>query len=94
MVVSVSLIRNGYQYGTVPDRRGSIHTESGRTFYTCSTSFHYDMAGLLFYGKLSEVARAILISDRHIDLLLPTEVAFLQSNIGHQNLFLNDHKHF
>ena len=29
----------------------------------------------------------ILTSDRHIDLLLSTEVAFLQSNIGHQNLF-------
>ena len=28
-----------------------------------------------------------LTSDRHIDLLLSTEVAFLQSNIGHQNLF-------
>ena len=25
-------------------------------------------------------------SDRHIDMLLLTEVAFLQSNIGHQNL--------
>ena len=30
MVVSVSLIRNGYEYGTVPDRRGTIHTERGR----------------------------------------------------------------
>ena len=99
MVVSVSLIRNGYGYGTVPDRRGTIHTESGhgkfripnaiafrircghepcrelqstaltsddldtprapsllcclyiygRTFYTCSTTFHYDMAALFFY---------------------------------------------
>ena len=29
MVVSVSLIRNGYGYGTVPDRRGTIHMESG-----------------------------------------------------------------
>ena len=28
MVVSVSLIRSGYEYGTVPDRRGTIHTES------------------------------------------------------------------
>ena len=24
-----SLIRNGYEYGTVPNRRGTIHTESG-----------------------------------------------------------------
>ena len=30
MVDSVSLIRSGYEYGTVPDRRGTIHTESGR----------------------------------------------------------------
>ena len=29
MIVSVSLMRNGYEYGTVPDRRGSIHMESG-----------------------------------------------------------------
>ena len=29
MVVSVSLIRNGYEYGTVSNRRGTIHTESG-----------------------------------------------------------------
>ena len=29
MVVSVSLIRSCYEYGTVPDRRGTIHTESG-----------------------------------------------------------------
>ena len=29
MVVSVSLIRNGYEYGTVPNRCGTIHTESG-----------------------------------------------------------------
>ena len=29
MVDSVSLMRNGYEYGTVPDRRGTIHTESG-----------------------------------------------------------------
>ena len=37
--------------------------------------------------------RGILTSDRHIDLLLSTEVAFLQSNIGHQNL-LNRKKLF
>ena len=30
MVDSVSLIRSGYEYGTVPDRRGTIHMESGR----------------------------------------------------------------
>ena len=29
VVVCVSLMRNGYEYGTVPDRRGTIHTESG-----------------------------------------------------------------
>ena len=29
VVVSVSLMRNGYEYGTVPDRCGTIHTESG-----------------------------------------------------------------
>ena len=30
MVVSVSLMRNGYEYGTVPHLRGTIHTESGK----------------------------------------------------------------
>ena len=29
MVVPVSLLRNGYEYGTVPDRRGTMNTESG-----------------------------------------------------------------
>ena len=29
VIVSVSLMRNGYEYGTVPDRCGTIHTESG-----------------------------------------------------------------
>ena len=40
MVVSVSLIRNGYEYGTVPDeygdRRGTIHTESGHVVNSVS----------------------------------------------------------
>ena len=27
MVGSVSLIRSGYEYGTVPDRRGTMDTE-------------------------------------------------------------------
>ena len=86
MVVSVSLMRNGYEYGTVPDRRVTIHTESGhvvnsvsrmrsltsddldtptfkgsimllvavlyiygRTFYTCSTSFHLITIWLHFF---------------------------------------------
>ena len=29
MVVSVSLIQTGYEYGTVPYPRGTINTESG-----------------------------------------------------------------
>ena len=29
-----------------------------------------------------------------IDLLFSAEVAFLQSNIGHRNLFLKNYKHF
>ena len=36
MVVSVSLMRNGYEYGTVPDRRGTIHTESGHVVNSIS----------------------------------------------------------
>ena len=36
MAVSVSLIRNGYEYGTVPDRRGTIHTESGHVVNSVS----------------------------------------------------------
>ena len=53
----------------------------GRTSYTCSTSFHYDMAEKKLLKTFRSCARSILISDRHIDLLLSTEVAFLQSNI-------------
>ena len=36
MVVSVSLMRNGYEYGTVPDRRVTIHTESGHVVNSVS----------------------------------------------------------
>ena len=36
MVVSVSLIRNGYEYGTVPDRHGTINTESGHVVNSVS----------------------------------------------------------
>ena len=36
MVVSVSLIRNGYEYGTVPHLRGTIHTESGHVVNSVS----------------------------------------------------------
>ena len=36
MVVSVSLMRNGYEYGTVPDRRGTIHTERGHVVNSVS----------------------------------------------------------
>ena len=36
MVVSVSLMRNGYEYGTVPDRRETIHTESGHVVNSVS----------------------------------------------------------
>ena len=36
MVVSVSLIRNGYEYGTVPDRRGTINAESGHVVNSVS----------------------------------------------------------
>ena len=38
MVVSVSLIRNGYEYGTVLDRHGTIrpNTESGHVVNSVS----------------------------------------------------------
>ena len=36
VVVSVSLIRDGYAYGTVPDRRVTIHTESGHVVNSVS----------------------------------------------------------
>ena len=36
MVVPVSLLRNGYEYGTVPDRRRTIHTESGHVVNSVS----------------------------------------------------------
>ena len=36
MVVSVSQMRNGYENGTVPDRRGTTHTESGHVVNSVS----------------------------------------------------------
>ena len=53
-----------------------------------------DMDVLFLLKTFRSCALAILISDRHIDLLLSTEVAFQQSNIGQQNLFWNNYKHF
>ena len=41
----------------------------------------------LFFIENSEVACVYSSLRTHIDLLLSTEVAFLQPNIGHQNLF-------
>ena len=50
MVVSVSLMRNGYEYGTVPDRRGTIHTETSDDLDTPRAPVLF-VAVLFIYGR-------------------------------------------